>query len=171
MKTAEEMSLLAERARSGDPEAFASLYEIVYKDLYRYALYMLGQKEDAEDVVSETVMAAYAQIGQLKSAGAFRAWIFRILSNKCRKQRAAYLEKVSELDEQMPDRAGDFTEESLLKAAMASLSEEEREIICLHIFGGYKSHEIGLILQMNPATVRSREHRALEKLKKSQRSS
>ena len=58
MKTREDMSLLAEKARGGDPEAFASLYEMVYKDLYRYALYMLGQKEDAEDVVSETVMAS-----------------------------------------------------------------------------------------------------------------
>lgn len=170
MKTREEMSLLAERARSGDPEAFASLYEMVYQDLYRYALYMLGQKEDAEDVVSETVMAAYAQIGQLKSAGAFRAWIFRILSNKCRKQREAYLNKNCELDETIADPEGDFTGEYLLKDAMASLTDEEREIICLHVFGGYKSHEIGMILQMNPATVRSREHRALERLRSSQRS-
>lgn len=169
MKTREEMSLLAEKARSGDPEAFASLYEMVYQDLYRYALYMLGQKEDAEDVVSETVMAAYAQIGQLKSADAFRAWIFRILSNKCRNQRAAYLNRTCELDETMPDPEGDFTGEYLLKDAMARLTEEEREIICLHVFGGYKSHEIGQILQMNPATVRSREHRALERLRSSQR--
>jgi len=168
LKTREDMSLLAEKARGGDPEAFASLYEMVYKDLYRYALYMLGQKEDAEDVVSETVMAAYAQIGQLKSPEAFRAWIFRILSNKCRNQRAAYLHKTGEVDEQMPDPSGDFTKESMLRAAMDTLTGEEREIICLHVFGGYKSHEIGLILKMNPATVRSREHRALEKLRKTQ---
>ena len=167
MKTREDMSLLAEKARSGDPEAFASLYEMVYKDLYRYALYMLGHKEDAEDVVSETVMAAYAQIGQLKSAEAFRAWIFRILSNKCRNQRAAYLNRTGELDEQMPDPGGDFTEESMLREAMDRLTGEDREIICLHVFGGYKSTEIGLILKMNPATVRSREHRALERLRKS----
>lgn len=169
MKTTKDMSLLAERAGRGDPEAFASLYEMVYRDLYRYALYMLGQKEDAEDVVSETVMAAYAQIGQLKNPEAFRAWIFRILSNKCRKQREAYLNRTGQLDEQMPDPGGDFTEGSMLRSALARLSEEEREIVCLHAFGGYKSHEIGRILQMNPATVRSREHRALDRLRKSQR--
>ena len=169
MKTTDEMAALAERARTGDPEAFAALYALIYKDLYRYAYYMLGQKEDAEDVVSETIMAAYAQIASLRSAEALRGWIFRILSNKCRSQRAAYLVKNSELDEEMQDPDGDFTEESLLRTCMDQLTGEEREIIYLHVFGGYKSHEIGLILNMNPATVRSKEHRALERLRNTQK--
>ena len=52
-------------------------------------------------------------------------------------------------------------------ASMASLSEEDRMILLLHIFGGYTSSEIGKMLRMKDSTVRSREKRALEKLRKS----
>ena len=68
----ESYTELANRARQGDVQAFSGLYESCYRDLYRFALYNLGQEEDARDVVSETVLAAFENIGKLKSAEAFR---------------------------------------------------------------------------------------------------
>ena len=73
---------LVSRARQQDAEAFAELYASVYRDLYRFALYTLGNPEDAEDVVSDTVTDAYAAIHKLRSVEAFRPWIFIILTNK-----------------------------------------------------------------------------------------
>ena len=58
------------KAKRGDVTAFARLYEQVYADLYRFALYTLKNKTDAEDVVSETVTDAFASIGKLKKAEA-----------------------------------------------------------------------------------------------------
>lgn len=74
------------KAKSGDTEAFAELYRSIYADLYRFALYTLKNPADAEDAVSETVMDAFTSIRKLRSETAFKAWIFKILSVKC-KQR------------------------------------------------------------------------------------
>lgn len=161
----EIMTGLVERARSGDPQAFSSLYGEVYEDLYRYALYLLGSREDAEDMVQETVLAAYAGISRLKDPEAFRGWIFKILSNKCRRHRGTYLTRPGELTGEIPDPGPDPTDALYLKEAMESLSEEERMIIGLHVIGGCSSREIGAMLGMKDATVRSREYRALLRLR------
>ena len=74
---------LINEAIAGSKEAFCSLYG-EYKDrLYRYALYRLGVPADAEDAVSECVLAAWKCIGSLRSAKAFSSWIFWILSYCC----------------------------------------------------------------------------------------
>ena len=57
---------IASRAVKGDREAFGRLYELVYKDLYRFALYMLKNCQDAQDMVSEAVTDAYAGIQALQ---------------------------------------------------------------------------------------------------------
>lgn len=165
----ETMTQLVQMARAGDPEAFSRLYAEVWEDLYRYAFFLLGSREDAEDMVQETVLAAYAGIGKLRDPALFRPWIFRILSNKCRRHRGTYLTRPGELTEEMPDPGGDFTERVLLRSAVEELSGEDRMIIGLHVFAGYTSREIGEILGMKSATVRSREHRALEKLRRSEK--
>ena len=87
--------LLVKRAKRGDTAAFAELYGTIYKRLYQFALYTLGNTQDAEDVVSDTVMDAYAGIKGLKKEESFRAWIFRILSNKCRRKLKEYVNKTT----------------------------------------------------------------------------
>ena len=56
--------LLVKRAKRGDTAAFAELYGTIYKRLYRFALYTLGNTQDAEDVVSAAVMEAFENIGK-----------------------------------------------------------------------------------------------------------
>ena len=53
---------LVRRAKKGDAEAFADLYREIYQNLYRFALYMLGNPADAEDVVSDAVTDAWMTI-------------------------------------------------------------------------------------------------------------
>ena len=67
---------LTERARAGDIHAFAQLYETIYRDLYRFALYTLKNSHDAEDAVSDTVTDAFGQIASLRRPEAFRSWMF-----------------------------------------------------------------------------------------------
>lgn len=66
---------LVKRAKEGEIAAFAALYEEIYKDLYRFALYTLRNRQDAEDAVSEAVTDAFASIGKLRREDAFRAWL------------------------------------------------------------------------------------------------
>ena len=78
----DELDLII-RAKSGDADAFCRLYDLYRSRLYRYAFYRLGNESDAEDAVSECVLAAWRQIGSLRDEQAFPAWIFRILSGLC----------------------------------------------------------------------------------------
>ena len=64
---AEEMKAYVLLARNGDTAAFCKLYEQYYKDMYRFAYYMLGNAEDAEDVISDTVLDAFTGIRGLKN--------------------------------------------------------------------------------------------------------
>lgn len=146
-------------------EFFINQYELVYKDLYRFALYTLKNPHDAEDIVSETVTDAYASYFKLRNPDSFRAWIFRILSNKCKQKLKEYIDKTMELSETIADKAEDLTENLQVRTAFLKLSKEERLILSMDIFAGYTSKEISNILNINENTVRSKKSRALKKLK------
>ena len=136
------------------PEVFAAYYEKVYRELYYFALHTLKNPQDAEDAVSEAVTDAFATVEKLRDNEKFRVWIFQILSNKCKRK----------LPDDLP--AGDATEESLqVREALDRLEETERQIICLNVVGGFKSYEIGEMMQMNHNTVRSRISRGLNQMK------
>ena len=167
-----EYSELAQKARERDPKAFASLYEMVYQDMYHMALYTLRNPQDAEDAVSETVTDAYAGIHNLRDADAFRGWIFKILSNKCKRRLKEYLNKTVELGEELTDsvslemHAPDPDENMQVREAFFLFWEEERLIVAMKVFGGYQSKEIGAILHKSHNTVRSKLSRALEKMQR-----
>ena len=84
---------LVKRAKKGSTEAIAQLYEQIYIDLNRFALYTIVHKQEAEDVVSETVIAAYENLPQLRNEKAFHAWIFKILVNICNKKLRQKVER------------------------------------------------------------------------------
>ena len=154
------------KAKSGDTNAFAELYSNIYLDLYRFALYTLKNPADAEDVVSETVMDAFVSIRRLRSAESFKAWIFKILSTKCKQRFKQIQSSAVELPADLPDEEhlSHLAEMLDLRHYFFLLEDEERLIISMHIFAGYTSQEIAKILHMNANTVRSKEHRALKKL-------
>lgn len=157
---------LVRAAKQGDAQAFAELYRDIYQNLYRFALYMLGNPADAEDMVSDAVMDAWVTIGKLRKEEAFDGWVFRILSNKCRRKRKEYLNKPLEWKAEIGDVSGadDLVENYHLRRIFGELDEEDRMIIGMHVFGGYTSREISEMTGMNANTVRSRESRALKKM-------
>ena len=157
-------------------EEFRRLYETVYQDLYRLAYYYLGNAVDAEDAVQDTALAAWKGFGSLKKKEAFRAWILQILVNTCRralrkKTAAGYgvlsPDPAAELDAQRAGAAKEnLTERLELLELLSGLDEEERLIVLLTVFGGYKGEEIAKILNRRHSTVRSRYRRALKKLER-----
>ncbi|MDO5423434.1 MAG: RNA polymerase sigma factor [Eubacteriales bacterium] len=157
---------LVRKARKGDTASFAELYKQVYREMYRFALYTLKNPQDAEDVVSDTVLDAWVQIPGLRRVESFRAWIFRILSNKCRMRLKMYLQKTEELPEELEAQEGDWNDQLDVKMAFARLLDEERLILSMNLFAGYTSREIGTFLGQSHNTVRSKQARALKKLEK-----
>lgn len=165
-----ELEQLVRQAKRGSAQAFSVLYKRVYTDLYRVAFYTMKQQQDAEDAVSEAVMKAFEKIPTLKKAQAFRSWMFQILINCCRKKMQQRSRMGPEWeDEQMSgEEVGSHPTSELslsLWEALEILSDEERMIIALSVFGGYTSREIGAQMNLPAATVRSKLRRSLQKMK------
>lgn len=167
-----EEKRLVKRAKHGDVDAFGELYEKVYRRLYQFALYTLRNSQDAEDVVSDTVADAFESIRKLKSEEAFSSWIFSILSNKCRRKMREYYKGEIPLDNpKMAEGSLRQTELEMetaadLKLTFFQLEDDERLIVGMHVFLGYKTREIAAFMEMNENTVRSKESRALKKMGK-----
>lgn len=156
-------------ALAGSKEAFCSLYGD-YKDrLYRYALYRLGDPTEAEDAVSECVLAAWQGIGRLRSEKAFGTWIFRILSNCCAsriREMIGIRENLERIHESGTGSASAPPSLSVeLTEALSQLSEDERNIVLLSIIGGFSSTEIAALTDLAPGSVRSKLSRSLAKMR------
>src|SRR3982074_3104583 len=68
-------------ARQGDSEAFRALVERHSRSVFRLAYRMTGSEQDAEDVVQESFLRAYRQVGRCESRGTLGTWLYRIVSN------------------------------------------------------------------------------------------
>lgn len=174
-KRGENMSIdntvLIERSKSGDCSAFSELASLYTIELYRFSLYMTGNKEDAEDAVQEALLSAWKGIHSLKDNSLFKAWLFKILTNKCK----TLLMKNNKMPDTLPveeyeflvdyEEEGNLISSAELKDALSTLTPPDAQIILLSIIGGFTSYELGVIYNMTPGAVRTRQKRALEKLK------
>ena len=145
------------RAKQGDAQSFAMLYDQVAKDLYRVALYTLGNPQDAEDVVSETFLEAYKGLRNLRDDSKFKAWIMRILSIRCKRKISSYITAKQQISlDDFIETPGDVSE----------VLRENPSVRVLSAVQGYTTREIGEILDLPHGTVSSKLYRTLIKLRK-----
>lgn len=160
-------------AMKKDNNAFANLYKSIYEDLFKMAFYIMGNREIAKDIVSETILDAYKGISGLKDAAKFEQWILKILTNKCKRRIKEKYSKFSvfspnarNIDDYNLKARDDFSNKDEItdvQIALSRLESKDRTIVTLCIVEGYKSNEVSEILSMNPSTVRSRLNRSLKK--------
>ena len=156
-------------AREGDREAFGRIYDEVALDLYRMALYTLGDPQDAEDAVAETFLEAWRGIHGLRDAASFRQWMLRILSVRCKRRVGSIIREKGNidiedyLDQGVPDEGGPRTE---VREAMARLAPDERQMVLLSVLYGYTMREIAGMMELPQGTVSSKLHRTLKKLRR-----
>ena len=150
----------------GEKQALADLYEKTHTAVYAFVVSMLKDKYRADDVFQDVYLKVYENAVSYKAQGKPMAWILTIAKNQClmqfRKIKAEdSLEDVEELWTVNPD----VEERLLLEAAFKQISDDERNIIVLHVLSGLKHREIAQLLELPLATVLSKYHRALKKLK------
>jgi RNA polymerase sigma-70 factor (ECF subfamily) len=165
---------LAERVRGGDAAAFDTLVTRYMRRAFTVAYRLMGQREDAEDLVQEAFMAVLQRIGTFEAGRPFAPWFFRILVNRglnARKSRS--LRSVDAIPETAaargpsPEREAERTElRERLKSAMATLPERQRVIVELFDLEGFAGPEIAEILEISDGTVRWHLHEARKTLKK-----
>jgi RNA polymerase sigma-70 factor (ECF subfamily) len=140
---------------------------------------LVGQA-DAEDAAQEALVRAWCGWGDLRDGGAVRAWLLRVTVNVCRNWQAGRFgthrrqtEPLGEADDDaMPAaliRAGPGTLGHAaaldLRRAVTHLPDDLRQIVALRFYADMDATEIGLALDMPPATVRTRLRRALQRLR------
>ena len=159
------------KAKQGDADSFAKLYDGIALDLYKVALYTLKNPQDAQDAVSETFIEAYKGISNLRDENSFKNWMMTILSARCKRIISRYIKerKNVNFDEihylSSPERDNPGSERLALSDALDKLSAEERQIVVLASVQGYTSREIAQMMGMPQGTVSSKLYRSLKKMR------
>ena len=157
-----EIENLVKKAKKRDPDAFTELMQLYLKDMYRTALAILLNDEDAADAIGDTILACWEKIDTLKKAKYFKTWMTRILINNCFRIRknAKITGTLEEYEEPVV-----YDEYNLeFKEALASLDEKYRVVMTLFYSEGYRIDEIAEILKIPKSTVQTRLQRGREKL-------
>ncbi len=151
------------RCREGDSSAFKGLVEKYERRAFWIAYHMLGQAEDAQDVVQDAFLRAYRALGRFRLGQPFYTWFYQIvvhLAIDCLRKRKEGARTV-EVAESLSDGAGDPTERLLKDESAARVQElleqlepRERAILVLRDIEGLSAKEIADVIGSNHATVR-----------------
>lgn len=160
---------------SAKPEKpdFGKMYDEYYNRLYKYTYTILFNREDTEDVVSETFMTAMAAYDSFDPEKASLAtWLTRIAHNKAvNLVRSAAYRKRAEMPEyyDVPDTSGEgiasMDDKETVMYLYSKLSSDEREFLNFRYAMGMKDGEIADLLGLPVKTVNKRYQRLLKKCK------
>jgi RNA polymerase sigma-70 factor (ECF subfamily) len=174
---------LVAQSRQGDTSAYSELVRRYQRKIYALVYNMTSNKEDAEDLVQDVFVKAYASLKNFKGDSSFYTWVYRIAVNrtinfvKQRRRRTgvsldnmdegverdpAYVELVAR---ESPVRDASIGELQIkLNAALQKLSEKHRAVVVLHDIQGVPHDEIARMLGTSQGTVRSRLFYARQQL-------
>jgi len=166
------------KARGGDQDAFRVLVERHSRTIYRLAYRMTGKAEDAEDVVQETLVRAYRQLGRFEARSNFATWLYRIGFNcaidymRARPQRESA--ETDEKLEQMAKSSNGPTTDDLVFAgeigervqeALGALSPQERAAFLMRHYHGCSIDEICSTLDLKSNAAKHSIFRAVKKMR------
>ncbi len=159
---------LINRIAHGDMEALHTLYDCVRGTVYGFALSIVKNTHDADDILQETILKVYANAKNYHPQGKPLGWIFTITRNlamdKLRQHR--HTTPTDDLSLAIDLHAvADADDRILLQELLATLSDKERQILILHTVNGIKHREIAAVLGLPLGTVLSKYHRAVKRLK------
>ena len=164
----EDPDLIA-RTKRGKVEAYNLLVSRWEKRVFNYLLRLVSDREDAMDLSQEVFLKAYQNLSKLQDASRFAPWLFRIAHNEAfshlRRRRPEVDWDAAPLEALAASRLAPVELVLAVKAALAGLSEDQREAVVLKIYQGFKFEEMAEILACPVSTVKSRLYSALDVLK------
>ena len=156
---------LVRKSKKGNNSAFSVLIKSYEKDLYKVAIAMTKNDDDALDCIQEAILQAYISIKDLRQDEYFKTWLIKILINKCN----ALLKKNKKiLNLDVNTSKNDKVEQSdrlELKDSINSLDSDLRIIIILYYYEDMSIKDISESLNIPQGTIKSRLSRARSKLK------
>ncbi|MER2564646.1 MAG: sigma-70 family RNA polymerase sigma factor [Myxococcaceae bacterium] len=174
--------MLLSKLRRNDPSAFETLVRLHQDRVYDFCVRMLNDREEAFDLTQEIFLSIHQNVDKFRADAKLTTWIFRISRNHCL-NRLKYLKRrgrgrsdefgeanEKSISESMggsssPDElVVKKRERQLVHQAIEELDEEQRSLVVLRDVEGLSYDEIMEITELPEGTVKSRLHRAREKL-------
>ena len=163
-------------AKDADMAAFGALVRRYQEAAFRTAFLIVRDAGAAEDVTQEAFVRAHRGLGTFRTGDPFRPWLLRIVTNlalnevRARNRRSGVLQRLGlalgNRSELAPEAIALATErQRMLWQAITELSEDDRIVLFLRHFFELPEREIAEVIGKAPGTVKSRLHRASERLR------
>jgi RNA polymerase sigma-70 factor, ECF subfamily len=165
---------LVARAKQGDGDAFAELFEMHKKRVYSLCMLMTGNLAEAEDLTQDAFIQVFRKLDSFRGDSAFSTWLYRVavntvlMSMRKKKPRQVSLDEPIMVDHAMvprdfgrndPELTGTVDRIALIRA-IKDLPEGYRKIFLLHEVEGYEHHEIARRLRCSVGNSKSQLHKA-----------
>ena len=170
----ESDSAVVKRVLNGEVEAYSILVERYFDHYVRFAVHLVGNREDAEEVVQDTFLRAYRALGRYEERERFGAWLLRILVNRARTVSAIgrrrekmfpdqVAETIPEGAEAHPEERAALREEMV--RALDQLGRDQREAFLLHYVEGLSYEEMAAVTGSGISALKMRVKRSCERLR------
>jgi len=164
---------LIRRSQRGDRKAQHELYNLYVGAMYNICRRMMGNDEDAKDVLQDSFIQAFSKLGTLQKEEMFPAWLKRIVVNRCLnafKKNRNMIELMNEeietpQEEQEDQREVQFQVERI-KKALDRISAGCRTVLNLYVFEGYDHKEIAEILSISESASKAQYSKAKSKIRR-----
>jgi len=166
---------LVEAAKAGDPDAFGRLFDHYHEPVYRYIASRVHRPTDAEDLTQLVFVKALEALPRYESRGVpFGGWLFKLARNSVIDFVRTRHEHV-DLDAAVGHATGEATPDDqavtrqmldAVGAALAELTDEQREAIVLRFFAGLSAREAAEAMGKQEGTVRGLQFRAIAALRR-----
>lgn len=161
------------------PGAFAEVVRPFYPKIYRWALILTGNHDEAEDVTQDVVIRVYRHFDSYRGEASVSTWLYRITRNvavemmnrkkKRREREAGHLARETLERASMMGQSGNVDSNQLLdivRAFFSELSGRQREVFDLVDLQGFEPIEVAEMLEIDAATARTHLHRARRAIRK-----
>ena len=160
------------RVRAGDVEAFGILVDRYHDRYARFAVHMIGNREDAEEALQDAFVRAFRSLEQYEERERFGAWLYRILVNQCRNTLVRRRRDSAAFPDVDPETlaapaAGDEEEAARerMRELLAALPSVQREALLLKYTEDMTFDEMAAVTGDGVSALKMRVRRALERLR------
>jgi RNA polymerase sigma-70 factor (ECF subfamily) len=158
---------LIRAARSGDERAFARLLQQVRDQVFRWALLITADSDDADDITQQVSVTLHRKLHLFEERSAFSTWLYRIVRNTAveSRRRVRFIREVSFDEDAVSNTLSAVTEDrleqiddarsvALIRALFCELPPRQRELIDLIDTQGYSTVEAAAMMSIEPETAR-----------------
>jgi RNA polymerase sigma-70 factor, ECF subfamily len=174
----DQITVLTERAKQGDQEAFMTITSLFQKNVFQLAYSFFRDREEALDIVQETFLRLYRKLDYYNKGESFKSWILQVAKNLCidryRKNHKTHdrkilnsteMEELYLTDEKGNGKEADTDMKSIVENCLKQLPERQRMIFVMKHYNDLKYTEIAETLGIAVGTAKSLNFKAVNKLR------